>query len=200
MTRSEFLDKLKTGLAGLPDEDITRGVEFYGEMIDDRMEDGLSEDEAVAAIGSVDEAISQILSEIPLSKLVKEKVTPKRSLGALEIVLLVLGSPIWLSLLAAAAVIVLSVYVVFWSVIISLWAAVISVASVSLLGIGLLPMYLLQGNIPAGLFMGGSGLLLVGLSIFMFYGCSYATKGLLWLSKRIFLLIKFRFVRKGTAK
>lgn len=200
MTRSEFLDKLKTGLAGLPDEDITRGVEFYGEMIDDRMEDGLSEDEAVAAIGSVDEAISQILSEIPLSKLVKEKVTPKRSLGALEIVLLVLGSPIWLSLLAAAAVIVLSVYVVFWSVIISLWAAVISVASVSLLGIGLLPMYLLQGNIPAGLFMGGSGLLLVGLSIFMFYGCIYATKGLLWLSKRIFLLIKFRFVRKGTAK
>ena len=200
MTRSEFLDKLKTGLAGLPDEDITRGVEFYGEMIDDRIEDGLSEDEAVAAIGSVDEAISQILSEIPLSKLVKEKVTPKRSLGAFEIVLLVLGSPIWLSLIAAALAIILSVYVVFWSVIISLWAAVISVASVSLLGIGLLPMYLLQGNIPAGLFMGGCGLLFVGLSIFMFYGCIYATKGLLWLSKRIFLLIKFRFVRKGTAK
>ena len=47
---------------------------------------------------------------------------PKRQLQAWEIVLLALGSPVWLSLGLAALAVVLSLYVVVWSLDVSLWA------------------------------------------------------------------------------
>ena len=102
MDKAQFLEELRGRLAGLPRSDLDERLQFYGEMIDDRMEDGLSETEAVAGIGSVDEVVAQIMEEIPLSKLVREKVKRSRGLKAWEIVLLVLGSPVWLPLGIAA--------------------------------------------------------------------------------------------------
>ena len=134
MNKQEFLAELRKGLSGLPQGDIEERLSFYSEMIDDRMEEGLSESEAVAAIGSVSEVVAQILEEIPLTKLVKEKVKPSRTLKAWEIVLLALGSPIWLSLLIAAFVVILAVYIVMWSVIVSIWAIEISLAACALGG------------------------------------------------------------------
>ena len=80
MNKQEFLGALRRGLLGLPEEDIENSVEFYSEMIDDRIDEGMSEDEAVADIGSANEVIQQILSEASLTKLVKRKVKKNRSL------------------------------------------------------------------------------------------------------------------------
>ena len=102
MSKQEFLVQLRKGLSGFPQEDIEERLTFYSEMIDDQMEEGIMEEDAVSRIGSVDTIISQIKADIPLAKLVREKITPKKHLKAWEIVLLVLGSPIWLSLLIAA--------------------------------------------------------------------------------------------------
>ena len=74
MNKQEFLLELSKGLSGLPMEDIEERIVFYGEMIDDRMEDGLSEEDSVREIGNVDEIISQIIAETPITKLVKEKI------------------------------------------------------------------------------------------------------------------------------
>ncbi len=52
MNKREFLQKLENGLSGLPREDIEQRLSFYAEMIDDRIEDGFSEEEAVAGIGT----------------------------------------------------------------------------------------------------------------------------------------------------
>ena len=59
MRKQEFLAKLRKGLSGLPQDDIEERLIFYSEMIEDRKEEGLSEEEAVAAIGSVDEIVAQ---------------------------------------------------------------------------------------------------------------------------------------------
>ena len=48
MNKQEFLDELRKGLCGLPSEDIEERINFYSEMIDDRMEEGLTEEESVA--------------------------------------------------------------------------------------------------------------------------------------------------------
>lgn len=199
MTKREFLDELKKGLLGIPEEDITRSIEFYSEMIDDRIEDGKTEEEAVAEIGTVKEAVSQILSEIPISKLIKEKVKKRRKLGALEIVLLVLGSPIWISLLAAAFAVILAVYVVIWSVIVSLWAVFASLAACVLGGITAGIIFICTGNLLMGLAMIAASLVCAGLSIFSFFGCKAATKGVLILTKKIALGIKNCFVKKEEA-
>ena len=79
MNKQEFLAQLREGLNGLPQEDIDERIAFYGEMIDDRLEDGLTEEEAVEAIGTTDEVVAQIIADTPLTKLVKERVKPKRS-------------------------------------------------------------------------------------------------------------------------
>ena len=97
MNKQEFLEQLRKGLSGLPQNDIEEGLTFYSEMIDDRMDEGLSEEEAVSAIGSVDEIVKQVVADIPLAKIAKESIKPKRRLSAGEIVLLALGSPIWFS-------------------------------------------------------------------------------------------------------
>lgn len=101
MSKQEFLDALRAKLEGL--EDIEASLEFYGEAIDDRMESGLTEQEAVAEIGSVEEVAAQILSEMPLPKLIKARATPKGKPSGWQIALIVLGSPVWLPLLLAAA-------------------------------------------------------------------------------------------------
>ena len=135
MNKTEFLNKLRTALNGIPQDDIEERVSFYGEMIDDRMEEGLTEEEAVSGIGPIDEIVTQTLSEVPLTKLVKEKVKPKRELRAWEIVLIILGFPLWFSLFVAAFAVVLSLYIVLWALLISLWAVMVSFAAVALAGI-----------------------------------------------------------------
>lgn len=51
MSKQEFLGALYNGLSGLPKEDIENSVQFYSEMIDDRMDEGMTENEAVEDIG-----------------------------------------------------------------------------------------------------------------------------------------------------
>ena len=95
MNKEQFLIELASALAGLPEEDIERSLEFYSEMIDDRIEDGLSEEEAVAALGSIDEIRAQIIKDTPLSRIVRECVKPTHKPGGFEIALLIIGFPIW---------------------------------------------------------------------------------------------------------
>lgn len=198
MNKQEFLSRLKEKLPA--NEDTQERLSFYSEMIDDRKEEGMSEEEAVAEIGTVESVLSQILSEIPLSKLVKETVKPKRSLKAWEIVLLILTSPVWISLLIAAFVIVISVYIVIWSLLISLWAIEVGFA----LGVVYLAVYVVvfitQGRMLQSAAYFGESIAFVGISILMFFVCKKASKGTLVLSKKIAEGIKLIFIRKRVAQ
>ena len=195
MRKQEFIATLRARLSGLPPKETEECVGFYSEMIDDRMEEGLSEEDAVSEIGSVDTIISQIVADTPLSKLIKEK-TPKRRLGVWEIVLLVLGSPIWISLLIAAFAVILSLYISLWALIISLWAVFGSFIGCALGSIVSAIVFAVVGKGLTGIAMTSAGLVCAGLSIFLFYGCKGATNSTLLLTKKIFLGIKRSFLKK----
>lgn len=196
MTKREFIHALRAKLAGLPPKEAWERLDFYTEAIEDRIEEGCSEEEAVAELGSVDEIAAQILADIPLSALVKEKVKPRRRLRAWEIVLLAVGSPIWASLLIAAFAVLISLYAVLWSVIVAIWAVDVSLGACFLGGIAAGVLFFVVGNSVSGLLMIGVGLVSAGLSIFLFFGCLEATKGTVWLTGKIVLGIKRCFVRK----
>ena len=66
MDKKEFMSELKEKLCGLPKKELEERLSFYGEMIDDRIEEGLSEEEAVNATGGADEVAGQVLGDIPL--------------------------------------------------------------------------------------------------------------------------------------
>ena len=160
------------------------------------MEEGLSEKEAVSAVGFVNEIVSQIIADIPLTKIAKEAVKTRQRLTGWEIALLILGFPLWFSLLAAALAVILSVYISLWGVIISLWAVFAAFAGCAvgcILG-GII--FICRGIAISGIATIGAGITCAGLSIFMFFGCKAATRGLLVLTKKCAIWTKNRFLKK----
>ena len=179
---------LKFCAGHLPQSEIDERISFYNEMIDDYIEDGLTEEEAIRKIGSIDTILGQAsndnIGQAQRSNSRQKQRTP------LTIVLLVLGSPIWFSLLISAFSVILSLYISLWAVIISLWAAfaaLVGSAFGSLLaGIG----FSIGGHIATGIAMVGAGLVCAGLAILLFYGCKAATKGAAYLMKGSAIWIK----------
>ncbi|MBE6703037.1 MAG: DUF1700 domain-containing protein [Ruminococcaceae bacterium] len=196
MCKREFINILRERLCGLPEKDVEERIGFYAEMIDDRMEEGLSEEQAVAAMGSAQDIASVILSEIPLTRLVKEKIKPKRRLRTWEIVLLALGCPIWLSLLLAAFAVGLSLYASVWAVAIACWSVFVSFVGGAFGGTVAGAVWLFA-NAPFGLLVIAAGLVSAGLSVYAFYGCRALTGGIGRLTRELLLGVKRCFLRKG---
>lgn len=196
MNKQEFLGVLRKGLSFLQDDEAEERLSFYREMIDDRVEEGLTEEEAVREIGTPEEILARILVDMPSVKAEQKKSKPERRLRWWEILLLILGSPIWLSLLLAAAAVALSLYAVLWSLVVSLWAVEISLWGAALgTVVGGMGMAIF-GYVTAGLAMLGAGLICAGLSVFLFFGCIAATKGTLLLTRKIAVGIKRWFTGK----
>ena len=181
MTKLQFLLTLNEKLTGLPRDEIEERARFYSEMIEDRTEDGLSEEEAVAAVGPVEEIAAAILQE--LSPPVR---SPKKKRKLWEILLLILGAPLWITLVAAAAVVALAVYVRWWAVLISLWAVDISLVCCALAGVLGCGLFCIQGQMASGLAVLAAGFFCAGLGIVFFFGCRALTKGTVTLTKKLF--------------
>ena len=150
MDKISFLKELQKRLKGLPEEDIQRSLEYYREMIEDRMEEGLTEEDAVADMGSVEQIAEPLLPK-----------SAKRKMKAWEIVLLVLGFPVWFSLLAAAASVVIAI-------IVSIYAVDISLAAGCLGGVICAIVYLITCNWAGAAFLFGAGIVCGGLAILCF--------------------------------
>ncbi|MDI9470905.1 MAG: DUF1700 domain-containing protein [Bacillota bacterium] len=196
MNKEAFLCELREELFGLPQEDIDERISFYREMIDDRIEDGIPEEDAIAEIGTVESVKKQIMSEIPLARLVKEKVKPKRRLRVWEIVLLVLGSPVWIPLVIAAAAVIFAVYASIWALVVSAYAADLSLAAGVIAAFAGIGQFLKAGNPAGALFSFGAGVACAGLAILLFFACAWITKAVLKLSGRILFTTKSAFVGK----
>lgn len=196
MNKEKFLNELRGKLHGLSQGDIDERIAFYNEMINDRMEDGLSEEEAIAEIGTVDSVFEQVMSEIPITALVKEKVKPKRKLKGWEIALLIIGSPVWFPILISVAAVLFSVYIVIWSVIISLFAADVALAAGAVGCIVGIFGYFIHGNPGGAIFSGGGALVCAGLAILFFFVCLWFAKLVVKATGKFLLGIKKSFVGK----
>ena len=102
MTKSELFQSLGAQFPHLSAEELEDRQSFYQELIDDHMENGLTEEEAVAKIS---------VSEPPCPQAAASQPQPRCSLRVWETVLLILGSPIWFSLLLSAVSVVFSLFV-----------------------------------------------------------------------------------------
>ena len=196
MKKEAFLNELRSRLSGLPQSDIEDRISFFGEMIDGRMEDGMSEEEAVAGMESVDSIVSQIMSEIPLAQLVKTKVKPEKGHKTWKIVLLICLFPIWFPLFIAFAAIVFSLLVAIWAVIISFYVVAGSLVIASLGCVIATGAYFGIGRIVPGIGGFGAILVCIGLSILFFLLSIAMTKGTVFLTRKMFIGLKTSFVGK----
>ncbi|MBE6661373.1 MAG: DUF1700 domain-containing protein [Ruminococcaceae bacterium] len=196
MTKHEFITQLRDRLSELPEREVEERLSFYVEMIDDRIEDGRTEQEAVADLGPLDEVVAQIVADIPLLQIAKKRIKPTRRLKAWEIVLLAVGSPVWASLLIAALAVLIALYASFWAIIVSLWAAFGSLAGCALGGVVSGFALSMGANLPAGMALIGAGIVCAGLSVLLFFACKAATKGLVVLASKTVLAVKRCLIKK----
>ncbi len=202
MTRFDFLYELRQGLKDLSEKDIMEHIVYYREMIEDRIEDGFSEEEALSEIGNPKEIAMQILlAETSLPKLVKAKLKKDHPvLSSREITLLIVGSPLWLVLLVCALSVVVSFLAIILSVVVSLYAATISLVACGVAGIiGTIPLFF-TSNAYAAFAVLGIGLASVGLGVLMFFASNRITKFFIKLSKKFLMWIKSFFISKEVAE
>lgn len=195
MNKQDFLAALRGLLNDLPAEDIRRSLDFYAEMIDDHMEEGMTEEAAVAAVGSAEQIADQIRGDAGAAPR-----KPKRKVKPWSLALILLGLPLWLPLLLAAASVIISIYVSIWAVIISLYATAVALG-ISSIVIFLMPLlYIPTGNVAGACLVLGAAMVLTGITILSFVGLNLITKGVVWLTKKLFTWIKHMLTRKEAAQ
>lgn len=160
MTKNEFLRELSKKLSNLKKDEREKSLSYYNEFIDDSIESGLNEEDTIATM-DVASIAKGILGEASVNG------TPKQKRKSFLTVLIILGSPLWLTLLVAFAsialalcisvfAVILAVAITIFALYISLWAVIISLFAVVL-----------------SLVLGGIGGI-VGFFVFIFYNTPIA--------------------------
>lgn len=201
MTKDLFINELRDKLKGLPKDEIDERISFYEELIDDMIEDGKTEEDAINEIGTVEEVCTKITSEIPLTKLVKERIKPKKELKVWQLVLLLMGFPIWfpiwLAILIICAALIITISIVLWSLVLVLYVLTFALG---IGGIGILVLFFIQlFNGSFDLFALGTAFASFGLSILLFFASYYFSIGIAKLHKLFFLSLKKGLI-KGNNK
>ena len=195
MNKRKFLSKLSDKLSNLPHSEAQERLNFYSEMIDDLIEEGLTEEQAVLKVGNADDIAREIVTDDSFNDIIEEKLEPKKNTTkGWQLALLIIGSPIWFSLLVAFFAVAFSLVVTLFAVSVSLiavlWAIFGSLIACAIASVIYCFILIFTGNALTGFAILGAGLVCGGLSIFLYYGCKYFTKTITVLSKKIISLIK----------
>ena len=193
MNKQEFLSELERALGKLPHAEVEQALAFYDEAISDRMEDGLSEAEALAGLGPVDEIAAQIAAETPpIPRAIARANTGSRTLN---IVLLAVFSPIWIPIVLALAAAALAVYVAIWAVIAALWAVDAVLVLMPFAGLAALASTLGGGMPLPGVFVFGLSLVSSGFGLVASFAVFWASKLLFRATRSFARWIASLFVR-----
>lgn len=195
MNKQSYLEQIRRLLQRLPEEDRERSLAFYAESIEDRMEDGMSEEAAVAAMESPEKAAETILMDMPIPKLVKARVKERR-MGAAEILLLALGFPLWFPLLLTVLILGLTAYLLVWALVLALGAAVLALglSAAALLVAGVYS--IIKAVISLGVLNFGAALVLTGLTVLLGFVLVWAGKLAVRLGKWMVRGLKALLIRK----
>ncbi|MBR3245408.1 MAG: DUF1700 domain-containing protein [Parasporobacterium sp.] len=197
MDKQNFLNGIRERLQGLPEEEIRKSEEYFSEMIDDRVEDGMTEEQAVEEIGSIDDAVSEILQDIPLMDVIKAKTKNRRKMKTWELVLLIVGSPIWVPVLIGLAAVALALYITIWALVISFFAVdfAFAISGIALFLGGIVGIFQISPSF--GFTAIGSGLLLSGLTLLLFVPLIKLAKATAKLARVFVLWIKSLIIGGG---
>ena len=178
MSKVEFINDLRRLLATIDIAERNKFIAYYEEMIEDYKECGDTEEEVIRKIGSPKNIADNILKE---QGTIDIKI-PRFKSSPLNIILLILGFPLWGSLLLAFVLVIFAFYLTIGCI-----PFTTAVTSVAFFGAGLLSIIvspiMISEILPAGIAQLGAGISLIGFSIIL---------GVLtiFLSKKLFLITK----------
>ena len=162
MNKTQFCALLGNKLKPyLSPKEMYKTLNFFEEMIDDRIDEGLSEKEAVSQLGDIDIIVDQILDEHNIGKKQTKLVWRfiPRELGFINIVLLF---PAWITIFSLVA----SLFIVILSIIFSIVFSIIAIFIGGILLILKSPFYLIyERNISYFLDTLGFGFVISGAGL-----------------------------------
>ena len=166
MNKTQFCALLENKLKPyLSPKEMYKTLNFFEEMIDDRIDEGLSEEEAVSQLGDIDIIVDQILDEHNIEKKQTKLVWRfiPRELGFINIVLLF---PAWITIFSLVA----SLFIVILSIIFSIVLSIIAIFIGGILLILKSPFYLIyERNISYFLDTLGFGFVNTGIGLIGIY-------------------------------
>lgn len=183
MNKVKFLNEIKVNLKDFKKEEIDRIIEYYEEMIDDKIEMGLSEEEAISSLGDVNEITTEIKTNL-LGERSKNKST--NSLRNFILILGICTSPVLIPIAIGFSVLFIGILIVIGAVFLS-----IGITAVSLFFFGItnsINMLISGENI-------GIIMILLGLSLIFGAILTYLTYELYNLSKIILNYINKQFIK-----
>lgn len=178
MIKSDFISSLRQSLACLDREELEKFITYYEELIADYKEDGLTEAEILNKIGSPQYIASNILKEHNISN-TKESPSSNKTVNR---ILLILGLPLWGSLLLAAVLIILSIYLIIWCIPFSTGVTSIALllgSFISLIG----SPFVMAEVVGVGIVQLGMAFLSLGLSILLGLLTFYLSKKFSYITK-----------------
>lgn len=195
MKKEEFLQQLRAALerTHVPQHEIAESIDYYREAIDDHIEEGMSEDEAVAGLGAMDQIVAQVGEAIPPVPRVLSKLTTGNRV--LDVVLVLITVPIWMPAVLAIATAIVSLYVMLWSLVASLWLLVLAGFSFGLFGVAMFIAGCLHGAALTGAYVWGEGLLVVGMTFLVVAPAIWASRSLIRLTVLFGYWVAHFFIR-----
>ncbi|GEK33403.1 DUF1700 domain-containing protein [Kurthia sibirica] len=188
MNKLEYLSELGAKLRTLPRSELNKVLSYYSEIIDDRMEDGMSEVHAVCGLGDIDEIAQEaILEATPFSNL----IIPSRSLSTVDILLLVMSTP----LIIALFTLILVFYAGIWLSIIGLFLLDLSFILVGITGI-IASIVDFSENSAIQILMFIVSLIAIGIGIFAYSPIKVLSQKIVGLTTWFMRKIKLRLFRK----
>ena len=149
----------------LSPKEMYKTLNFFEEMIDDRIDEGLSEEEAVSQLGDINIIVDQILDEHNIGKkqtTLVGRFIPRKIPTELGFIITVLLFPAWITIFSLVA----SLFIVILSIIFSIALSIIAIFIGGILLILKSPLYLIyERNISYFLDTLGFGFVISGAGL-----------------------------------
>lgn len=197
MNKEEFLTTLRSELEKKSVSNIDNMIEYYDEMICDRIEDGMSEEDAINSMDSISTIVNEAVLDKTIPTLMKEKVSKSRKEAkanghsVLWIVLAILGFPIWLPLLLTFGIVIFVLFVLLWVLVLTCFIVLISFA---LAAVACLALPFFAFSAPSLFLCIGAALVLGGLTVLLWKPICACAKALTRLIADFLRAVKRLFV------
>ncbi len=113
-----FLTQLRARILHLPGLEVDKAISYYRESLEDKLEDGLSDEEAIESFGSIDDIVKSIEEEVSFTSIVRHRVKEKSDKSGVNKILLaiviILTFPIWLPIGLVALIFCILLYTFAW--------------------------------------------------------------------------------------
>ncbi len=191
MNKVEFLKELEFNLLKMNVSDKNKFITYYDEMISDYIENGMMEEEAVIKIGTPVSIAKELMEDYDSVKL----NLPSTGSRVVNIVLTIIGFPLWGSVLLSVILLIFSIYILFWCVPFVTGAGCVGLSASAMIGIIGAP-FIMSHSFSLGMLQLGLGIASIGISILLGIVTIDLTKKFVILTKKFNVKLVALFKKK----